>query len=216
MSKTSADIILEKRKQGCIVFGETLAASLAIDGRAYFDKCWYKSASHVVSPPLRPDPTTPLYLMDLLSSGALQVAASDHCTFSLEQKAMGCKDFRKIPTGINGVEDRMSVLWEKGVMTGKLDPCQYVAVTSTNTAKIFNIYPQKGRIQVGSDADIVVWDSNKTHTIQAKTHHQRVDSNVFEGMTCHGVPVYVISRGRVVVDNGKGVMKLPVVIFVQQ
>lgn len=141
--------------------------------------------------------------MDLLGSGILQVAASDNCTFSLEQKAMGAEDFTKIPTGINGVEDRMSVVWEKGVISGKLDPCQFVAVTSANIAKIFNIYPQKGRIQIGSDADIVIWDGNKTRIISSKTHHQKVDSNIFEGMTCHGVPIYVISRGKVVMENGK-------------
>ncbi|XP_023223890.1 dihydropyrimidinase-like [Centruroides sculpturatus] len=203
MSKSSADIIAEKRKRGNIVFGETLAASLGTDGTPYFDKCWHRSAAYIMSPPLRPDPTTPPYLMDLLASGDLQTTGSDNCTFTMEQKALGANDFTKIPNGVNGVEDRMSVIWEKGVMTGKLDPCRFVAVTSTNTAKIFNIYPQKGRIQVGSDADIVIWNGDKTRTIQAKTHHQLVDFNVFEGMTCHGVPIYVISRGRVVVDNGK-------------
>ena len=131
----------------------------------------------------------------------LQLTGSDNCTFNKSQKEAGLNDFSKIPNGVNGVEDRMSVIWEKGVHSGIIDPCRFVAITSTTAAKIFNIYPRKGCIALNSDADIVIWNPNKTRTISAKTHHQAVDFNIFEGMECHGVPEYVIVNGRVCVDD---------------
>ena len=114
---------------------------------------------------------------------------------------MGLGDFRKIPNGTGGVEDRLSVLWHHGVRTGRLTPAEFVAVTSTNTAKIFNVYPRKGAITAGADADLVVWDPDKTRTISAKTHHQNIDFNIYEGMEVTGNAAVTLSRGMVVWEN---------------
>jgi dihydropyrimidinase len=116
---------------------------------------------------------------------------------------MGRNDFSKIPNGTGGVEDRMAVLWTHGVGTGRLTMNEFVRVTSTNAAQIFNIYPRKGSISVGADADIVVWDPAATRTISAKTHHQKVDFNIFEGMQVRGVASHTISQGKLVWANGQ-------------
>jgi len=203
MSKPSANVVCKARREGKIVFGEPTAAGLGTDGSHHFNQCWRHAAAHVMGPPLRADPTTPEYLMDLLANDDLQLTGTDNCTFNTNQKALGKDDFRKIPNGVNGVEDRMSIIWEKGVHNGKMDPCRYVAVTSTTAAKVFNVYPRKGRIAAGSDADIIIWNGEATRTISAKTHHQAVDFNIFEGMTCHGVPECVITGGMVVLENGQ-------------
>ncbi|XP_072766541.1 dihydropyrimidinase-like isoform X3 [Anoplolepis gracilipes] len=200
-SKSAADVVSAKRSEGVIVFGETLASTVGIDGSEQFGKDMEKARRFITNPPLRPDPTTPAYLTEHLAQDTLQVTGSDNCTFNSEQKALGKDDFTKIPNGVNGVEDRMAVLWEKGVHAGIMDPTRFVAVTSTNAAKIFNLYPRKGVIAVGSDADIVVWDPNRKRTISAQTHVQAVDFNIFEGMEVTGVPEYVIVSGRVCVDE---------------
>jgi len=204
MSKSAANVIMNKRKQdGTIIFGEPIAAGLATDGSHYYHTCWKHAAAYVLSPPLREDKTTPNYLMELLARGDLDCTGTDNCTFSSAQKAKGINDFTKIPNGVNGIEDRMGVIWEKGVQSGIMSPERFVDVTSTTAAKIFNLYPKKGLIAPGSDADVIVWDPERTRVISAKTHHHAVDFNIFEGMEVHGIADWVISRGRVVVEDGE-------------
>jgi D-hydantoinase len=201
MSRSSADVISASRRAGKVVFGGVLAASLVLDGSQYFDSNWRHAAGHVVCPPFSHDTVAKEHLTDLLANGDLQLTLSDHCTFNSQQKAVGADDFRKIPPGVNGVEDRMSVLWENAVATGKMDACRFVAVTSTMAAKIFNLYPKKGRIAVGSDADIIIWDAKATRTISLETQREKCDFNIFDGQTCHGVPQYIICAGCVVLDE---------------
>eukprot|EP01062_Namystynia_karyoxenos_P015550 TRINITY_DN15639_c0_g1_i1.p2 TRINITY_DN15639_c0_g1~~TRINITY_DN15639_c0_g1_i1.p2 ORF type:complete len:528 (+),score=204.92 TRINITY_DN15639_c0_g1_i1:125-1708(+) len=196
------EAITRARMAGQRVFGEVLAQHLCIDESVYRNKDWRVAAHHVMSPPFRSQEHQAA-LWKGLQGGMLQTTATDHCCFCTDQKAMGKDDFRKIPNGTSGVQDRMSVLWHLGVRTGKLSPSEYVAVTSTNTAKIFNVYPRKGAIQVGSDADIVVWDPEGERTISVKEHLQNIDFNIYEGLTVRGVPFVTVSRGRVCYENGK-------------
>ncbi|KAG5889855.1 hypothetical protein JTB14_013260 [Gonioctena quinquepunctata] len=195
-SEKSAEILSKNVSEGLRLFGEVEASAIGITGQP-------RNSNMITSPPIRSNSDTSYKLLGYLASDVLQLTGSDHCTFTQSQKSAGEKDFTKIPNGVNGVEDRMSVIWEKGVHAGILSPTRFVAITSTNAAKIFNVYPRKGCIAVGSDADIVIWNSTATRTISATTHHQAVDFNIFEGMQCHGVPEYVIVNGRVCLDDGQ-------------
>lgn len=200
-SKSAAETIARERaNSNCIVYGEGLVAAMGTDGTHYLNRCWRHAAAHVTSPPLRADRSTADHLLNLVANETLQTVASDHCTFNSKQKALGADNFTKIPHGVNGVEERMMVLWERGVRAGRLNACQFVAATSANPAKIFNLYPRKGRIAVGSDADLVVWGA-RNRTIKAETHHSQVDFNIFEGMQVTHCPLVVVCNGKVVLDE---------------
>ncbi|WP_339863126.1 dihydropyrimidinase [Paremcibacter congregatus] len=184
------------RARGQRVYGEALAGHLLIDESVYRDPDFATAAAHVMSPPFREKHHQDA-LWKGLQSGSLQTTATDHCCFCADQKAAGKDDFSKIPNGTAGVEDRLAILWTYGVGTGKLTMEEFVAITSTNTARIFNIYPRKGAIRTGADADIVVWDPTAEKTISAKTHHQNVDFNIFEGRKVRGLPSHTISNGEI-------------------
>jgi len=133
---------------------------------------------------------------------AFDIVSSDHATFNSKQKALGVNDFTKIPPGVNGVGERMMILWDKLVHSGKATPEQFVALTSSNPAKMFNMYPEKGRIELGSLADLVIWDPHGKKTISTGDHNLKTDFNIFSGLTLHGVPDSVIIGGKVVMDEG--------------
>jgi dihydropyrimidinase len=196
----SLEAITRAKLEGQLVFGEVLAQHLVIDDSVYRNPDWDTAAHYVMSPPFRAKEHQAA-LWKGLQAGMLQTTATDHCCFCTPQKRAGVDDFRKIPNGTGGIEDRMGVLWTHGVNTGRLTPSQFVAVTSTNTARIFNMHPRKGSLSVGADADIVVWDPNKTRTVSVDTHHQNIDFNIYEGMELTGNAAVTLSRGRVVWEN---------------
>lgn len=201
-TKEALEAITRARNEGQRVFGEVLAGHLLVDDSVYRDKDWDTAAAHVMSPPFRPKDHQEA-LWHGLQSGNLQTTATDHCCFCADQKAAGRDDFSLIPNGTGGVENRMEVLWNSGVRTGRLTMNEFVKVTSTNAAQIFNLYPRKGTVAVGADADLVVWDPTGSKTISAKTHHQNVDFNIFEGMDVTGIASHTISQGKLVYKQGE-------------
>jgi dihydropyrimidinase len=201
-TKQSLEAITRARNAGQKVFGEVLAGHLLVDESVYLDKDFESAAAHVMSPPFRAKEHQDALWKGVLS-GNLQTTATDHCCFCADQKAAGKDDFRITPNGTAGIENRMEVLWHHGVNTGLFNMNEFVKLTSTNAAQIFNIYPRKGSISVGADADIVVWDPEATKTISAKTHHQNIDFNIFEGMKVKGCASHTISAAKVVYANGE-------------
>jgi dihydropyrimidinase len=198
----SHEAIRRARMNGKRVWGEPLIQHLTLDESEYFNKDWDHSARRVMSPPFR-NKKHQDSLWAGLQSGSLSVVATDHCAFTTEQKRYGVGDFTKIPNGTGGLEDRIPMLWTHGVNTGRLTPEEFVAVTSTNIAKILNIYPKKGAILVGADADIVVLDPEKEKTISASSQQSAIDYNVFEGQQVKGLPRYVLTRGKVAILDGE-------------
>ena len=194
------EAIRRARQKGMRVYGEPLIQHLTLDDSEYSNPDWDHAARRVMSPPFR-DKTHQDSLWAGLASGSLQVVATDHCAFTTEQKRFGLGDFRKIPNGTGGLEDRMPMLWTHGVATGRITMNEFVAVTSTNIAKILNIYPKKGAILVGADADLVVWDPNRSKTIAAATQQSAIDYNVFEGKVVTGLPRFTLTRGVVAIEE---------------
>ncbi|MDG4648149.1 dihydropyrimidinase [Roseibacterium sp. SDUM158017] len=196
------EAIRRAKQQGKRVWGEPLIQHLTLDESEYFHPDWDHAARRVMSPPFRNKQHQDSLWAGLMS-GSLSVVATDHCAFTTEQKRTGLGDFTKIPNGTGGLEDRMPMLWTHGVGTGRLTLNEFVAVTSTNIAKILNTYPKKGAILVGADADIVVWDPEKSKTITAGTQQSAIDYNVFEGKEVKGLPRFTLTRGHVAIHDGE-------------
>ncbi|WP_319519404.1 dihydropyrimidinase [uncultured Martelella sp.] len=196
----SHEAIRRAKQKGMRVYGEPLVQHLLLDESEYFDKDWDHSARRVMSPPFR-NKQHQDSLWAGLQAGTLSCVATDHCAFTTEQKRYGVNDFTKIPNGTGGLEDRLPLLWTYGVSTGRLTMNEFVAVTSTNIAKILNLYPKKGAVLVGADADLIVWDPTLEKTIAADTQVSAIDYNVFEGKHVKGLPRFTLSRGKVVLEE---------------
>lgn len=182
------------------VFVETCIQYLILDASLYEKD--FEGARWVMSPPLR-QPKDQDTLWAGINQGLVQVVATDHCPFKWEQKLMGKDDFSKIPNGHPAIENRMELLYSEGVHTGKISLNKYVEVACTNPAKIFGMFPRKGTLSPGSDADIVIFDPNETHTLSAASHHMNVDYSAYEGWPVTGKVKMVILRGQVAIDNGR-------------
>ena len=190
------------RDLGLRAYAETCPQYLLLD-YSYYEKPDFEGAKYVMTPPLRGIENQEK-LWKGLRSDDLQVISTDHCPFCMkEQKELGRDDFSKIPNGGPGVEHRMSLIYHHGVAQGRINLNRFVELTSTAAAKIFGLFPRKGTIAVGSDADIVIFDPNREQTISAATHHMRVDYSAYEGWTVKGVTEVVLSRGNVIVENGE-------------
>ncbi|KAG2671011.1 hypothetical protein I3760_14G113200 [Carya illinoinensis] len=206
MSIDAVEEIARARKTGQRVIGEPTAAGLALDGSGVWDPDFITAAKFLMSPPLRA-PGHDKALQAALSTGVLQLVGTDHCSWNSTQKALGMNDFRKIPNGVNGIEERMHLVWDIMVFhvfvqeSGQISVTDYVRVTSTECARIFNIYPRKGAILPGSDADIIILNPNSSFEITAKSHHSRSDTNVFEGRKGKGKVEVTIAGGRIVWEN---------------
>jgi len=198
--------IAEARKRGVNVWGETCPQYLVLD-ETNLEEPNFEGAKYVCSPPLR-EKSHQDVLWNALKTGQLQTLASDQCSFDFDgQKDLGKGDFTKIPNGCPIVEDRFSILFSEGVKKGRISINQFVDLVSTQSAKLFGLFPQKGTIAVGSDADIVIFDPNIERTISVETHHMNVDYNPFEGMKITGEPISVLSRGEFVIRDKQFVGK---------
>jgi len=189
------------RDRGLPAYAETCPQYLFLDDSLYEGE-GFEGAKYVMTPPLR-DRENQRKLWRGLAGNDLQVISTDHCPFCFkEQKELGRDDFTKIPNGGPGVEHRMSLIFNGGVAEGRIGLNRFVELTSTAAAKIFGLFPKKGTIAVGSDADIVIFDPNREATISAATHHMRVDYSAYEGFKVRGVVESVLSRGKVVIRDG--------------
>lgn len=206
-SSDAARELEHQRARGVAAWGETCPQYLAVSYEDYAD-LGTQAAAYLCSPPIR-ERSNQDGLWSRLRTGVLSVVATDHAGFCLgqpddlpPQKLRSPGYFPKVPNGVPGVEDRLMVLWETGVVTGRISPSQFVDLTASRPAKLFGMFPRKGTIAVGADADVVIWDQDADHVISAAHSHTRTDYNLYEGMRVSGKPIHVFSRGDHLVDNG--------------
>ena len=200
-SAEALEMVTEARDRGLRAYAETCPQYLFLSYDNY-EEPGFAGAKYVMSPPLR-EKATQDQLWRGLAFGDLQAISTDHCPFCMkEQKSLGASDFSKIPNGAPGIETRMSLVYDGGVRAGRISLNRFVELTSTSPAKIFGLFPRKGTIAPGSDADIVVFDPNRTTTLSARTLHMKVDYSPYEGRQVTGATDTVLSRGRLVIENG--------------
>lgn len=196
----SLDYINKAQQNGQPVFAETCPHYLLLDDSKYVS-AFEETAPFVISPPLRKKEDQKA-LWEAISEGIIQTVGTDHCPFNLAQKAAGKNDFRKIPNGAGGVEHRMTLLFTYGVLEKRISLSKFVEITSTNAARIFGIFPDRGQIAVGADADLVIWNPATENVISTKNHHQNCDSEIFEGFSTVDSPEIILRRGEVILENG--------------
>jgi dihydropyrimidinase len=196
-------LISEARERGMPVYAETCPQYLLLSLDSMIDARGFDSAKYVFTPPLR-EKRHQDKLWEAINKKHIQVIATDHCPFNLKgQKDFGKNEFRAIPNGAPGIENRMHLIYEFGVIKRKLSLKHWIELCATQPAKIFGLYPRKGTITIESDADLVVWDPDKSMTISEQTHHMNVDYNLYEGYKCSGSPEIVISNGEIIVENNE-------------
>ena len=199
--RQAVEAVRQAQESGQEIYGETCPQYLLLDETVY-EKPDFEAASYVIAPPIRAAEHQEA-LWQALRTGTLQVVGTDHCPFNLEgQKELGRNDFRRIPGGAAGVEHRLALLYSYGVKQGRIELQQFVDLVSTRPAQLFGLYPRKGSISVGADADLVLWDPEATGIISAATHHHRCDRSIFEGFPLTGLPSTVIAAGRVQYQDG--------------
>jgi dihydropyrimidinase len=195
------EMVTEARDRGLPAYAETCPQYLFLSYDNY-EEPGFEGAKYVMSPPLRPRETQDR-LWRGLAFNDLQAISTDHCPFCMkEQKVLGQDDFSKIPNGAPGIETRMSLVFDGGVRQGRISLNRWVELTSTSPAKIFGLFPRKGTIAPGSDADIVVFNPDRSTTLSARTLHMKVDYNPYEGRTVQGISETIVSRGKVIIENG--------------
>jgi dihydropyrimidinase len=200
--KEALDAVYRARAEGQRVFVETCPQYLLLDDSVYSNEDFATAAQYVMSPPIRPKGHQDA-LWAALASGVIHTVATDHCPFRTDQKVAGKGDFTKIPNGAAGIQDRLALMYTYGVLTGKITLEQFVDVCATRPAKIFNLYPRKGAVRVGADADLVLFDPKKSGRISGKTHLHKLDKSIFEGFETKGAVTHTVVAGKVAYKDGE-------------